>query len=165
MLYRRTPRNPPTLLLRIVAAASAGTVLGIASCGGETQVQGLLPLTEPSDAQVDDGSPLLGAVDSAGLVTNPGDDAAFMGFTYDPDAEVHGVVVHLPEDASEADVVTGLIADAEVQGVAPLPEDAGADAHHIGVMGVVVVPHDGGSTHTCPPLCGVVIGTAINPGH
>ena len=148
MLYRRAPRNPPTLLLRIVAAAGAGTVLGMAACGGETGAPGLLPvgsapLTATSDAQADDGSAPLGAIDmpeDAG--TQP-----FMGFVYNPDAAVLHGLVHHPEDAGS--------------------EDAGTDAQPMGVItGVVVNPHDAGhdsgSTHTCPPLCGVVIGVVPN---
>jgi hypothetical protein len=165
MLYRRTPSHPPTLLLRIVATAGASTLLGIASCGGETStVNGLitLPANETPDAQAGDSGPtLVGAIDmsdSGAPVSDPGLPCG-----------VCGLIVSVPEiEGGPVGLVDASVADGEVLGIVALPEDAGPDAHHV-IIGVVVEPpdagHDSGSTLSCPPLCGIVIGVVPNPGH
>jgi hypothetical protein len=158
MLYRRTPRNPPTLLLRIVASAGAGTLIGMASCGGETSTANGsigLPATEALDAQGDDsGSIAVGSITTGSMPCMGICGVVVVGsLPYTDDGEAPDSGVSYP-DASVADV--------EVHGVVPLPEDAGYDAHR--PIGVIVEPPDG-SRITCPPLCGVVIGLGPNPGH
>ena len=165
MLYRRTPRNPPTLLLRIVATAGAGTLIGMASCGGETSTangsMALVPATqnpEPQGAATptpDDSGPPSPCATGCGAVSFPcgGGPCGSVGQVEDAEAPFDGGVAI--RDASVADV--------EVHGVVPLPEDAGSDAHRVGIIGVV--PDHDGSTITCPPLCGIVIGVVPNPGH
>jgi hypothetical protein len=174
MLYRRTPRNPPTLLLRIVASAGAGTLIGMASCGGETTTANgsiALPPSASSDPQFgndDSGAPptipmVTGSIGGCqGICTGllPEDDGGPVGVV--PCDGFCGQFDAEPFDGS-ADTPDASVADVEFVGSVPVSVDAGYDAHH--PIGVVVEPPDSGSTITCPPLCGIVIGLGVNPGH
>jgi hypothetical protein len=175
MLYRRTPRNPPTLLLRIVASAGAGTLIGMASCGGETSTANgsiALPTTSPSNTPGDDSGPPP-VVGVGGVILMCGNDPALCPPPEDASEPVGvapcspcGVVVGLVGGGapdSSGSFPDASVADVEVHGVVPLPEDAGYDAHHVPI-GVVIEPPDADKT-TCPPLCGVVVGLSPNPGH
>jgi hypothetical protein len=69
MLYRKAPPNPPRLLLRIVATAGAGALLGMPACGGMTNIEGLT--ISPTDAGEDgesDAQPIF-----TGLLANSPD--------------------------------------------------------------------------------------------
>ena len=175
MLYRRTPRNPPTLLLRIVATAGAGTLLGMASCGGETSTANgslpFVPATQNQEPQGDDdsgpppgfcqGSNFCGFI-AYGVVDAGAPDEEAPSCGGHPCGSVGYIDAEASIDSS-VDTPDVSVADVEVHGVVPLPEDAGYDAHH--PIGVVVEPPDSGSGITCPPVCGVVIGLGPNPGH
>jgi hypothetical protein len=64
--------------------------------------------------------------------------------------------------ASPPQVPDPSVADVEVRGVVPLPEDAGSDAHT--PIGGIVHHPDAGETAR-RPLYGIVIGLTPNPGH
>jgi hypothetical protein len=175
MLYRRTPRNPPTLLLRIVATAGAGTLIGMASCGGETTTANgsvAIPANSPAENQGDDSAaPFMGFVAVGSVACGPNEPCGSLplpeadggpvgvvpceGFCGGVPGSVGYIDAEAPIDGSVSfpDAVAGSVA---------VPGDAGPDAHHVGIIGVVVEPHDAGET-TCPPLCGVVIGLGVNP--
>jgi hypothetical protein len=121
MLYRKAPPQPTRLLLRVVAAAGAGAVLGVMACSSSDS-QGVVPIGGGSV----DGSAFEGGHDGAvGVTTNPegGDEHVVNGVVPNP-------------DASDDHVVSGAV-DA-CCGVVPL--DGGED----GPVGVVVHPDGGG---------------------
>ena len=127
MIYRKAPPQPGRLLLRVVAVAGAGAVLGVVACSSSSSsgqpVGGVVP--NHQDAGVDSGdSGFMGATDGGGFETG-----GFMGAT----------------DGQVSDVLTGTVANPdggacdEGCGLVGNP-DAEADV----VTGVVVNP-DGGT--------------------
>jgi hypothetical protein len=129
MLYRKVAPNPRRLLLRIVATAGAGALLGVTSCASSEQ-HGLLP-EAPQDAAVDGSS----ACHPCGSLANPPDDAEAdasqvtpMGFVPCPTG-VCGSAPYSP-DGGDAGAEAG--PDAEAL-------DAADDVVHCGgVCGVIV---------------------------
>jgi len=98
MLYRKAPPGPPRLLLRIVATAGAGALLGFTGCSSDSGSPvdsgsavgpegGLLP-NVASDAS-DDSAPVVFS-SSGGIMIRPDDDAS------PPDAEA-GLDVSSPD--------------------------------------------------------------------
>src|SRR5450432_1655432 len=97
MLYRKAPPTPPRLLLRIVATAGAGALLGFTGCSSSSTVNGVVVSPEagyvPSDAS-DDASPPCGVV-FCDIVSNPSDAEAEFDVTSHPT----GVVPYNPDAA------------------------------------------------------------------
>jgi len=136
MIYRKAPLQPPRLLLRIVAGAGAGVLLGTTACGSnETghQVNGVVAM--PDDA----GSDAQEAVVVTGLSPAPPSDAG--------------------EDASA--VVGGGVSPCHPCGSVVLPQDSGTDASDLhgvvpfndgGFLGVVIMP--GGGIQPAPDDAG-----------
>jgi hypothetical protein len=132
MLYRKAPPTPPRLLLRIIATAGVGALVGTAGCSSAA-ANGTTTLP-PSDAS--DDAPMM---EVHGIVTNP--DASDPcngfpcgGFVVDPDASLAcgdsrlcGAVI-LREDAGDAMAPEDAAEDA-----APL-EDASGPCHPCGVV-------------------------------
>ena len=124
MLYRKSPPTPPRLLLRIVATAGAGALLGVAACSSSHAV-GL------SDSSPSDASDIDAAFDH---------DGSTPGLVPNPDAEVAcgpsrlcGVVA-LPTDAGDG----GESADAGDAGhgaaVSDAADDGTSPCHPCGVI-------------------------------
>jgi hypothetical protein len=148
MLYRKTPATPPRLLLRIMATAGTGALLGAAACGGVDSTSTgspVSPVRDVADAQPtgDDGSITMGFVVGMPtgllpLVRDAGGDATLAcgtGFC--------GSAVMPPADGGDAgaDASGADTSDAAAKDAA---DDAG------------LLADDGGSLH-CPPVCGVVV--------
>jgi hypothetical protein len=84
MLYRKAPPAPPRLLLRIVATAGAGALLGFTGCssssgspvdsGSVVGPEAGLMANVPSDAS-DDSAPTVNS-SSGGIIVMPDDDAS-----------------------------------------------------------------------------------------
>jgi hypothetical protein len=138
MHYRKSSPNPPRLLLRIVAAAGAGAVVGACSSGsgqGESHlftgsIGSQLGDAEPSDADVDGNS-------------DPGCGVLCCGFC--------GSTVGLSQDAGEASSVGGGLYDAGADHDAELPCGTG-------VCGSVVSPTlDAGEAST------TIVGIMVRP--
>jgi hypothetical protein len=109
MVYRKSPPRPPRLLLRVVAAAGAGALLGATACSSNSPIEGSLPAV-PNDSGADHsaGGGVAPCADGGcGIVVSPeGGDAEMVG----------GGVMVSPE--------AGI--DANPPGVAPFP-DSGTD--------------------------------------
>jgi hypothetical protein len=142
MIYRKQPPTPPRLLLRIMGAAGAGTLLGMAGCSSNSGPEGLAPMMTDSGTSSD------GASDSAvaileGSVACPPDASDVVGcpgsFPADAsdDATDHIIngVVACPSDAS------GIQGCPVVTGLSPAPTDASDD---VMFNGLVVHPGDSG---------------------
>jgi|HubBroStandDraft_1064217.scaffolds.fasta_scaffold484023_2 hypothetical protein len=142
MIYRKTPLQPPRLLLRIVAGAGAGVLLGTAACGSNDsghQVNGLV-------AMLSSGSNVGG-----GTQPNTPDDSGSDGLS-----------PAMPSDAGEeAAVVGGGVSPCHPCGAVVLPHDSGTDATDLhgvvpfddgGVLGVVIMP--GGGLQPAPEDAG-----------
>ncbi len=85
MLYRKVPPSPPRLLLRIVATAGTGALLGAAACSSTSSgsIAGGSITNMPSDDASDASNAVMGfgaypcyedasaCVDAAGPITNP----------------------------------------------------------------------------------------------
>jgi hypothetical protein len=141
MIYRKTPPNPPRMLLRIAVPLGASALAGmVVACGAPNPPDGSVAYP-PADAG-DAGGPIEGMTTGVAVATPDAGDA---------EAPVHGMtsgtVAVLP-DAGDADVVTdaGDAAATIVTGIAPLNDS--------GVNGVVAHPEDGG----------FVAGLVVNPG-
>ena len=144
MLYRKLSPRPPRLLLRIVATAGTGTLLGIVACGTDSATfNGTLASPGPDAAHVpsaDDASIGMGG---------------FLGMAV-------GVV-----DASVLDDAGGDAADgARLDDASPVKdsgEDAGSDATKDASDdaqvsdGAIKDAADEGDVLHCPPVCGVVV--------
>jgi hypothetical protein len=116
MIYRKAPLQPPRLLLRIVAGAGAGVLLGTTACGSDTSGGVYGGVVMPGDA----GSDAREAVVVTGLSPAPprdagdaGEEAAAVPFD---DGGFLGVVVMpgggiqpAPDDAGQ--MMTGLATD------------------------------------------------------
>jgi hypothetical protein len=151
MLYRKSPPTPPRFLLRIAAAAGAGTLFGIAACGGaESGIEGAAPAI-PSDASVD--APLACGAVFCGLVSEPVDasdtDSAqtmTSGLVSMPDDAglacgngVCGSVGHLPDAGDAGDKDADATGDADSGLLDGPPADAiavdgGLICHPCGVV-------------------------------
>jgi hypothetical protein len=150
MLYRKSSPNPPTLLLRIVATAGAGALLGAAACGGSTAM-GSIAIPD-SDAGRDAAGPGLPAPCNGGpcgsvvMPTTDSGEAGFVGF-------VGGGVVVNPDSGSDSQVPC----NGGPCGVVVMPHDAGEAAT---VGGGIVVSPDAGADARGPcggGFCGVMI--------
>ncbi len=152
MIYRKAPLQTPRLLLRIVAGAGAGVLLGTTACGsGDSgpQVHGVVPMTSS-------GSTVGGGL--TGSLIMP-DDAG-------SDAQEAVVVTGLspapPSDAGEeAAVVGGGVSPCHPCGAVVLPHDSGTEASDLhgvvpfndgGFLGIVVMP--GGGIQPAPDDAG-----------
>jgi hypothetical protein len=128
MLYRKSSPNPPTLLLRIVATAGAGALLGAAAC--RSSAPGSVPIV-PSDS----GSEAQGPCGGGGPC---------------------GTVVMPPDSGNEATVGGGVVVSPDSGADAHVPPDAGNEATVGG--GVLVSPDSGADAHgLCNPVCGLLI--------
>ncbi len=63
MIYRKLPPVPPRLLLRVVATAGAGALLGIAACGGTSFMGSIVQPETDRDASEDDVMVGTGSID------------------------------------------------------------------------------------------------------
>jgi hypothetical protein len=138
MLYRKSSPNPPRLLLRIVATAGAGALVGAAACsssepsgpcgGGPCGTVVLVP-----DSGLDAGTPDAQSADAtaeAEAGQGPGGGGPSGSVAAPPDAGDGG--------ESEAGTVVG-------GGLFPKP-DAEAESGPCGggPCGVIIMPHDAG---------------------
>jgi hypothetical protein len=142
MLYRKAPPTPPRLLLRIVATAGAGALMGMAACSSSS-VNGLAadsPADAADDADLLDASPVF-----TGLLANP--DATL------PCGGGPCGSVALPPDGGDAG---GPVYDADAGGpiydadAGGSPADASLDGSDAGVDSPDAIAHCGG-------FCGVVV--------
>ena len=139
MLYRKASPTPPRLLLRIVATAGAGALLGMTACSSSSS-NGVGP-NPPTDA-ADEGVNL-------GVDGGVADLDAFMGLVAYPDATLAcgggpcGSVA-LPPDGGDAG---GLVPDADAEAS---PVDASFDGADTGVDSPDAIAHCGG-------VCGVIV--------
>jgi hypothetical protein len=126
MLYRKAPPRPTKLLLRVVAVAGAGALLGAAACSSSDSVGSSVLAPDASDDHASGGSVDGGHYDGPnGVVPNPdgGDEHVVTG------------LVDGGEDASDDHVVSGA-----VDGGIVVNPDASDD----GPVGVIVHPDSGG---------------------
>ncbi len=170
------------MLLRIVAAAGTGFLLGASGCSSSSdQVHGVVvnPMTgdfgdsaiefasdavAPDPGSPDEGAPMvglaIGLVPCEGICIGPHDAGA--------DA--------VDESPTEAGVDASLPCGGGVCGSAPLTPDAGGtedagDAAltcgHGGVCGTIVMPPDAGEDGSVDAgvFHGIINGIVINPGH
>jgi len=145
MIYRKAPPQPTRLLLRIVAGAGAGALLGASACGGDDSnhhVNGVVVM--PSSG--DDSNHHVN-----GLVVMPSSGSTVGG------GVITGVTTGVPSGGSPD---AGKDAEKPVS-PAP-PDDSGAEAATVGggvspchPCGVVIMPHDAGADATSHPI-GVV---------
>jgi hypothetical protein len=148
MLYRKSPPAPPRLLLRIAAAAGAGTLYGIAACSSPPGLTGVAPAI-PSDAS--DDAPLACGGEFCGIVYDGsvGDDAlpacggGFCGILYeggvDGMAHPHDGSSDLPDagdqGGGDAAPVLGVVDGSPVDAsAADAADDATAPCHPCGVV-------------------------------
>lgn len=139
MLYRKASPTPPRLLLRIVAGAGAGAMLGAVACSSSS-------LSGVTAAPHDGGDTSLDGTDGTDA-----DDTSCHGFC----VGVGSVAVPPGEDASDQDVFRpmgsyGQLPDASDAGYVPLGSDAG-----------YVAPDDAAqdldAAGPCHPVCGLII--------
>jgi hypothetical protein len=174
MIYRKSPRTPPRLLLRIVATAGVGALVAGAACSGREATQGLMvdpggddascdafgtcSPYQPSGTSASSSGPMsyAGGVtvsSSGGFYPEPPSDASFSDTMYESnDGQV--------SDASGATDASDAAVDAT-----DAASDDGSDCHLI--CGSVVVPPDGGEAgapcwNTCNHPPGLV---PPPPGH
>ncbi len=137
MLYRKASPTPPRLLLRIVATAGAGALLGMAACSSSSSNGvGPSPPTDAADEAEFDAS--------SGSVTNPPDATLPCG------GGPCGSVA-LPPDGGDAG---GLVPDADAEAS---PVDAsfdGSDASFDGSDASVDSPD---AIAHCGGVCGVIV--------
>jgi hypothetical protein len=156
MLYRKSPPNPPKLLLRIVATASAGAIAGACSStnpsSGSPSVLGKVPYPV-ADAEAD----AVGSPSVMGSLPAMAGDAGFVG---------GGTVCHpcgvvpIAESDAGADGASSPAPspDAGVDGQPHEgPGDAAPGCGNGGVCGVVVAPQDAGDSDH------IVLGLVANP--
>ena len=133
MLYRKAPPTPPRLLLRIVATAGAGALLGMTACSSSSSNGvGPSPPTDAADEAEFDASPIV-----TGLVANPPDATLACG------GGPCGSVA-LPPDGGDAG---GLVPDADAEAS---PVDASFDGSDASVDSPDAIAHCGG-------VCGVIV--------
>jgi hypothetical protein len=126
MLYRKTPPSPPRLLLRIVATAGAGVLLGAAACSSSSQATSSMP-TGPEGG--DDAESEASTIVTGVLPSYP--DATACG------GHPCGSIVMPPGDAGE---VSDHDQPGDADDLATDATDAGNIAHCGGVCGVIVHP-------------------------
>ncbi|HLK40326.1 MAG TPA: hypothetical protein VKU41_26425 [Polyangiaceae bacterium] len=129
MLYRRSPLQSPRLLLRIVAGAGVGALVGAAGCSSSTSTPSPTDAGPAADAPVSTG-PCGGGV--CGSMIMP---SAEGGST--PEAGDGGSGSPAPSDAA-AEATLG-----HPMGVLPFQPDA-QGACGGGPCGVMIMPRDGG---------------------
>jgi hypothetical protein len=133
MLYRKAPPIPPRLLLRIVATAGAGALLGMAACSSSSSNGvGPSPPTDAADETELDASRIV-----TGLVANPPDATLPCG------GGPCGSVA-LPPDGGDAG---GLVPDADGEAS---PLEASLDGSDADVESPDAIAHCGG-------VCGVIV--------
>jgi hypothetical protein len=152
MLYRRTPPNPPRLLLRIVATAGAGALLGVAACSSSSDSAGPPGVAgfPPADA-ADDGESDANQI-MTGIVANPDATIGCGG-----SLGVCGSVGYIPQDGGE---------DANPDATGPCGESPCPMIDG----GILVMPYDGGEgivdaaildatedVAHCGGFCGVIV--------
>jgi hypothetical protein len=140
MLYRRSPITPPKLLLRIVAGAGVGTLVGVAACSS-SGAHGLAPTTpsETADAS-DNDAPFLGCEGVCGFVLDQ--DACTVENGCEPVGSLR-----VPPEAGEPD------GDADAGPATDAASDAASDASS-----------GDGSTGPCNPVCGIIVtGLVVHP--
>jgi hypothetical protein len=131
MLYRKASPTPPRLLLRIVATAGAGALLGMTACSSSSSNGvGPSPPTDAADEAEFDAF--------SGSVTNPPDATLPCG------GGPCGGLIILPQDGGDAGAPAS-DADAEAS-----PEDASPDAADASVDSPDAIAHCGG-------VCGVIV--------
>jgi hypothetical protein len=140
MLYRKAAPNPPRLLLRIVATAGAGALLGVAACSSSSS-SGSTPLL-PGDA-ADQGDFDANQIMTGVLPENPDATLACGGGPC-------GIMV-LPHPDGSAGSASDAGGDAPADGV----DDATADADLSD--GTTKDGGEAGASLHCPPICGVVV--------
>ncbi len=143
MLYRKAAPNPPRLLLRIVATAGAGALLGVAACSSSS-ANGSSPIVPAADA-ADNGDLDANQIITGVLPSHP--DATVLPCGA---GGVCGLMV-LPHDGDVGDEASPGESDAGAEA----GNDAAADAE-IPDSGTHEAP-DGGIMLHCPPICGVVV--------
>jgi hypothetical protein len=136
MIYRKSPLQPTRLLLRIVAGAGAGVLVGATACGSDDSAHPGIVVMPSSGSSV--GGGLVGSV---GLTEDSGADARE---AEPPDGDASG---------DEASTVGGGVSPCHPCGVVVMPhEDSGTDASQLhgvvpfgdgAVLGVVVMPGGG----------------------
>jgi hypothetical protein len=111
MIYRKAPPQPGRLLLRVVAVAGAGAVLGVVACSSGSSGLQQMGFAANPDAGGDSGdSGFMGATDGGGSdVLNGFVDAGggIMGATDGGVCEEGCGLVGNPD--AEADVITGVV--------------------------------------------------------
>jgi hypothetical protein len=132
LIYRRTPPNPTKLLLRIVAGAGTGALVGMAACGS-SEIMGSAVGSLHDDAGADDGA-VPQCLGLCGSGTEP--DAGDSGSTVDADEGGNPCANH-------------------VCGTIPAPEDAGGDATPSDSGSGDAQQDDGGPCHG--GVCGVIV--------
>ncbi len=142
MLYRKAAPGPPRLLLRIVATAGAGALLGVAACSSSS-TSGSSPLVPSADAADNgdlDATPIL-----TGLLPNHPDATLLPCGAGGPCGAI--ALPHL--DGGDEASADGSDAGADAG------NDAASDAE-ISDTGVNDLAEGGILVH-CPPTCGVVV--------
>jgi hypothetical protein len=134
MIYRKSPPSPPRLLLRVVATAGAGALLGAVACSSSS-FNGTVPSADASD----DAAFELDAVATGVLPGHP--DATMLACG----GGACGIMAE-PDDAG-ADACTG--PDCGVPGVI----DAGPKE----ADGASPGDASDAATGPCHPFCGVVV--------
>ncbi|HTB72592.1 MAG TPA: hypothetical protein VK762_05095 [Polyangiaceae bacterium] len=144
MLYRKLPPRPPRLLLRIVATAGTGALLGVVACGTDsTTFNGTIASPGPDatrappadDASIGMGGFLgmaAGSVD-ASVLDDTGGDAT---------------------DGARLDDASPVEDSGEDEG-SDQTQDASDDAQVSD--GAIKDAADEGNVLHCPPICGVVV--------
>jgi hypothetical protein len=149
MLYRNQPPRPPRLLLRIVATAGTGALLGVAACGTDSPAfSGTLASPGPDAAEApstdDDASAGLGGF--LGMATGVADASVL------DDADGDAADRARPDgDAADAGEGSDAAEDAG--------NDAAKDASEEGDVpdGAIKDAADEGDVLHCPPVCGIVV--------
>jgi hypothetical protein len=153
MLYRKSSPHPPTFLLRIVATAGAGALLGATACGGSSTMGSIAIADSGSGNDAGNGGvpprPCGGGICGSAVMPPDSGEVGFIDSdTAYPDSWVDspgpcnggpcGSVV-MPVDAGEASVMGIMV------GLVP-NQDAEADAHGPcggGPCGIVIHPEGG----------------------
>jgi hypothetical protein len=136
MLYRRSPLRPPKLLLRAVATAGVGTLVGVAACSSSTSNGSVANAPSDTSDASDQDAPFLGCEGVCGFVLDR--DAC----TVENGCETLGVSPAIPRDAGEPHDA-GPLADADAGPTTDATDGSGGD----------------GSTEAgpCNPVCGIIV--------
>jgi hypothetical protein len=144
MIYRKAAPNPPRLLLRIVASAGAGALLGVAACGPSDAPGSIVSVPHASDAATDaevDGDQFAAGFCCGSVVGAPpgiSPDGGILSYPAD------GGILSYPADAGDAGDSSDAPGDAESLGdTGAGSSDATDDVTHCGgFCGVVVHPDE-----------------------